>query len=86
MTSAELKIMQVSLGYSASDMARELKTPLRTYQDWLAGVSRIPGVVEVAIDGLLNKDRWVMANIKTNIDARINRDFPNGIRGGVASD
>lgn len=79
MNKEALKVTQDSLGYSAADMARALKTPLRTYQDWLAGVSRIPGVVEVALEGLLNKDKWTMANIKSNIDARIQRDFPNGI-------
>jgi hypothetical protein len=80
MTKEKLRNKQISLGYSASDMARALKTPLRTYQDWLAGVSRIPGVVEVAVEGLINKDRWTMQTIKNNIDARINHDFPNGIR------
>ena len=82
MTSAELEIAQDALGLGPSDMARALNTPLRTYQDWLAGVNRIPGVVEVAVTLLTERVNWSMEKVKVNIDARIRADFPSGIRGG----
>lgn len=79
MEKEQLENARIQLGYSVSDLARQLKTPLRTVQDWLAGINRIPGVVEVAVEGLINKDKWTMAGIKERIHERIVNDFPNGI-------
>jgi len=78
--SAALKLAQDSLGFdSASEMARVINTPLRTYQDWLAGRSRIPGVVEVAVTLLQDRVNWSMEKIKASLDDRARRDFPKGI-------
>ena len=80
MTSNELQTARVALGWSASELARQLDTPLRTYQDWEAGVNRIPGVAAVAVRLLGERDTWVMGTVLVNIEARIRADFPSGIQ------
>lgn len=81
MTAIELQTARLVLGWSASELARQLDTPLRTYQDWEAGVNRIPGIAGVAVRLLSERDKWVMGNVLANIDARIRADFEGGVRG-----
>lgn len=57
-TAAELKACREKLGRDMAEMAFELNTPLRTYQDWEYGKSRIPGICEITVGLLLEKDRW----------------------------
>lgn len=76
-----LKVAQDSLEISSAEMSRALNTPLRTYQDWLAGKSRIPGVVEVAVTLLIERVNWSVSKVINESNERIRRDFPNGIRG-----
>lgn len=49
MTSQELRAIRKLLGLNRVAMAQALHTPYKTYEKWETGVSRIPGVVEVAI-------------------------------------
>ncbi len=49
MTPSELKEARLRLGLTQTQMAGALATPFRTYQDWEGGISRIPGVVDLAI-------------------------------------
>jgi hypothetical protein len=44
------------MGLNARQMAAALKTPPSTYWKWENGLRRIPGIVEVAIDGLEFKE------------------------------
>lgn len=77
MTGDDLRNARKALGeLSAAEMARQLKTPLRTYQDWESGENRIPGIAEVAVDLLMQKDNWVMNGVFSRIDERIRADFP----------
>jgi len=73
MTPAELKDARQKLGLNMAEMAKSLRTPYRTYQEWETGGRRIPGVCAVAVELLLKKDRWVMMAI----DARIARECGN---------
>ena len=53
MTPKELLERQRALvGDNAAAMARLLKTEASTYWKWLNGQRRIPGIAEVAIEGL----------------------------------
>lgn len=84
MTGESLKNARMTLGLSVSELARQLDTPYRTYQDWEAGRNRIPGITKVAVALLQERDKWVMQTITNNIAARIDRDFPHGIYIGAA--
>ena len=59
----QLKAAQDKLGFKPIDMVKALKTSRRTYQDWLSGRRRIPGICEVAVGLLLERDARFMANI-----------------------
>ncbi len=69
MTPAELKAERTTLGLNQAEMAKSLRTPYRTYQDWESGARRIPGVVAVACELLLQKDTWVMQAINEKLAA-----------------
>jgi DNA-binding transcriptional regulator YiaG len=68
MNSAELIAVRRTLGLNKTQMAATLRTPYRTYQEWENGGRRIPGIAQVAMELLQQKDRWVMAAIKTKIE------------------
>ena len=80
MTHAELKTARCTMGVSASEMARALQTPLRTYQDWESGVNRIPGVVAVAVSLLGERMSWSMTVITQNLDNKVAQAYENGAR------
>lgn len=63
MTPEQLAAARRALGMNRAEMARTLRTPYRTYQDWESGKRPIPGVVAVAMDLLVEKDRWVTRTI-----------------------
>jgi DNA-binding transcriptional regulator YiaG len=71
MTQQELKEAREKLGRNQAEMAAELGTPYRTYQDWERGKARIPGTCAVAMRLLLEKDQWVMATTL----AKVGRSF-----------
>lgn len=75
MSPAELKTARRKLGLSQQELSDLLRTPCRTYQDWEAGRRRIPGIAAVAMSLLASRDERVMADIKADIAARIERDF-----------
>lgn len=83
MKADELQKARMAMGLSVSELAKVLETPYRTYQDWEAGRNRIPGVAKVAVALLQQKDKWVMQTIKTNLESRIDQDFPHGIYHGA---
>jgi hypothetical protein len=64
MTADQLRAAQRKLGCKPSDMMQVLKTPRRTYQDWLSGRRPIPGIAEVAVTLLLEKDTRFMERLK----------------------
>lgn len=54
MTPAEIVVAREALGVdSMAEMARVLKTPYRTYQDWERGVARPPSMLELTFKLLL---------------------------------
>lgn len=63
MTCDELKTAQRTMGLNRVELAKALKTPLPTVRDWCRGERPIPGVCQVAVEGLLKHDRLVMAAI-----------------------
>lgn len=63
----ELTEARAKLGMNKAEMALSLRTPYRTYQDWESGERPIPGVCAVAVELLLQKDRWVMQQINEKI-------------------
>ncbi|GFO67909.1 hypothetical protein GMLC_14880 [Geomonas limicola] len=67
MTPEQLKASRRQLGLNQAEMAQQLRTPYRTYQDWERGTRRIPGVCEVAVELLVKKDRWVMQAITAKL-------------------
>jgi Helix-turn-helix. len=64
MTVEELRQARIELGFNKTQMAKRLKTPRPTYRDWEAGINPIPGVCDVAVEGLLYRDRVFMDRIK----------------------
>jgi transcriptional regulator with XRE-family HTH domain len=52
MNDKELTARRKAMKITAREMARRLKTPNSTYKNWENGISRIPGIVEVAIAGM----------------------------------
>jgi len=79
MTPIELKTVRISWGYSQGELARLLKTPLRTYQDWESGKGRIPGIMLTTLGLLKERDERITARILEDARARILKEFPNGI-------
>lgn len=63
-TPETLQLARRKLGLNLSEMAIGLKTPYRTYQDWEAGRRPMPGIVDVAVAGLLHRDELFMDRIK----------------------
>ena len=55
MTLQELKEKRQKLGLTQAELARQLNTPFRTYQDWELGNRRIPGILTIAL-------KWVESN------------------------
>ncbi len=51
-TKKELKAARTRLNLTAKEMALQLKTPLRTYENWELGRTKTPGVVFAAIEFL----------------------------------
>ena len=49
MNSKEFKKIQKKLGLNNKEMAKALKTPPRTIDNWRGGKSRIPGAVVVVL-------------------------------------
>lgn len=62
-TPEELKAAETQLGLKPGEMAKRLKTPRRTYQDWIAGKRPISGACDTAVELLLREDARFMANI-----------------------
>lgn len=71
MTAEELKAARLKLGMNMAEMAKTLRTPYRTYQDWESGDNPIPGVCQVAVELLLKRDQWFMANVFDRVDRKI---------------
>jgi len=71
MTPKELEAARRTLGLNKAEMARSLRTPYRTYQDWEAGERPIPGVCQVAVELLLKKDAWFMATIMDRVEKKL---------------
>lgn len=78
MTPTELTATRRILGMNKAEMARTLRTPYRTYQDWENGARPIPGVVSVAAELLVQKDTWVMQVIVDKISRGIEGELNNG--------
>jgi hypothetical protein len=62
-TPEQLKAAETKLGFKPGEMAKRLKTPRRTYQDWIAGKRPISGACDTAVELLLREDARFMANI-----------------------
>lgn len=60
--------------------ARMLKTPLRTYQGWEAGETRIPGLLIVTMGLLMERDDRTFRQVIEQAEARIAQLYPNGIQ------
>lgn len=75
----QLENCRESLGHSQASFARKLNTPYSTYRDWEEGNSRIPGVVEVAVKLLMERDRWATQKAVDKAMEKFDRDHPNGI-------
>ena len=57
MTPKQLNEARLTLGLNIKQFSGVLNTPYRTVQDWLAGRRPAPGIVEVAVRGLLEKHK-----------------------------
>jgi len=77
-TPEELKRLRELTGLTIAEMARQLETPLRTYQDWEAGVCRVPGIAFVAVKSVGKTIDCAMCKVKRGIAERIAADFPRG--------
>ena len=71
MTNQDLKAARLNLGLNMTEMAKALKTPYRTFQDWESGANPIPGVCQVAVELLLKKDEWFMSTVFERCEKRI---------------
>ena len=69
MTAVNLETARLALGMNKAEMASRLRTPYRTYQDWEAGRRRIPGICQIAVELLLEKDARVMQAIDEKISS-----------------
>ena len=63
-TPEELKAARRTLGLKPGEMAKRLKTPRRTYQDWEAGIRPISGACDTAVELLLEKDARFMGRLR----------------------
>lgn len=48
MTAEDLRAFRTRLGLSRAELARRLRTPYRTLEDWEAGRAKPPGCLEAA--------------------------------------
>ena len=76
----DLRRAREEMGYGPSDMARLLRTPLRTYQDWEAVRRSFPAIVQVTMGLLAERELWVMQRAISAANQRIASDFPQGIK------
>jgi len=79
MTPQQLKNIRKSWGYSQSEFAILLETPLRTYQDWEGGKGRIPGIMAVTLRLLKEREERITAEIIERRRVEILARYPNGI-------
>lgn len=68
LTPASLKAAREKMGRNRAELAAELGTPYRTYQDWEAGRRGIPLLAAVAVGLMLDKDAWVMHKISVEAE------------------
>lgn len=71
MTSDELKAARATLGYSQADLSAAMRTPKRTIQDWEGGKCRLPGMLGVLLELLIEKDERVMGEIRKQVEGRV---------------
>jgi hypothetical protein len=79
MTHTELRAIQDEIKFDAPSMALCLEVSARCYRNYLYGVNAIPQTVERAAKELLQINRTFVIEMPARIDARIDREFPNGI-------
>jgi len=80
MAAEELKADRLELGYSQRELADILLTPRRTFEDWEAGRSRIPGVVRAALYYYRQYQPVADELMTYRMREHIDRAFPNGIK------
>jgi DNA-binding transcriptional regulator YiaG len=71
MTATELKQARIALKCNPTEMAEILRTPKRTYVGWEANEGRIPGVVELAMELLQQRDQWATAKARAVVSEMI---------------
>jgi len=72
MTPEQINVARKRQGLSIADLARVLRTPYRTVQDWCSGARPVPGVAVVALGLLEQKNQWVMQAIVEKIKREVN--------------
>lgn len=70
MTADEMNEARRKMGVSKADLARLLRTPYPTVRDWCRGERPIPGVAEVAVGLLVEREAAVMGRIVERIGGR----------------
>jgi len=89
MTGNEFKKIRISsLGVSRAQLAILMETPLSTIRDIETVYARqeIRGCYKRLLELLVERDRWVMATIKANLEATLDRRYPNGIPSEIVPD
>ncbi len=59
----QLEVLRKKLKIGKSDLARVLDMPHSTVRDWLSGENPTPGIAIVAVNLLIERDRWVLDRI-----------------------
>lgn len=89
MTGKEFKgIRETVLKFSRAELARLMETPLPTIRDieTVYADLEIKGCYKRLLELLVERDKWVMANIYAGVERRIDRLHPSGIRSEVNDD
>lgn len=79
MTHTELKAIQDEILFDAPSMASCIGVHIRQYRNYLYGVQAIPERIERKALELLQINRTFVQEAPARIDARIDREFPNGV-------
>jgi len=89
MTGKEFKNIRLSvLKVNRAELAILMDTPLPTIRDIekVYADQEIKGCYKRLLELLVERDTWVMMNIYAEVEKRIDRLYPSGIRSEVAND
>ncbi len=80
MTKQEMKAIRLDMRFGLRDLAAVMKIPYRTLQNYEGGQRAIPQAFADLLRAEQIKERQIKAELTAAMEARLDREYPNGIK------